>query len=459
MQRSVVLNIVGLTDRHLGDYTPNIASFCQGRSKYAVKPAFPALTCTAQATYLTGKDVKDHGIVANGWYDRDLAEHQFWKQSNHLVKGPKVWDLLKDKYPSFTCAKIFWWYNMYSSVDYSITPRPIYPSDGSKVFDVYTQPMGMREEIKSDLGPFPFQNFWGPMSGIKSSQWIAESAKWIEEKYSPTLSLVYLPHLDYCMQKDGPNASNINSELLKIDEVFHDLYNFYSEKNVKVTILSEYGITPVDRPIHLNRIFREKGWITIKDELGLEILDLGASKVFAISDHQVAHVYVNDLSLMSQVRDLLLSIDGVQDVFNDKDMDSLSLKHSRAGNFIVTSDERSWFTYYYWNDDKLAPDFARCVDIHRKPGYDPVELFFDPSINFKNLKLAIKLFKKKLGFRYLMNVIPVDAALVKGSHGRIPKDRLDWPIYISDYEFSDSTDMEIDSNSIFRGILDSVDVD
>ena len=348
---------------------------------------------------------------------------------------------------------------MYSSVDYSITPRPIYPSDGSKVFDVYTKPMGMREEIKLDLGPFPFQNFWGPMSGIKSSQWIAESAKWIEEKYSPTLSLVYLPHLDYCMQKDGPNASNINSELLKIDEVFQDLYKFYSEKNVKVTILSEYGITPVDRPIHLNRIFREKGWITIKDELGLEILDLGASKVFAIADHQVAHVYVNDLSLMNEVRDLLLSIEGVQDVFNDKDMDSLSLKHSRAGNFIVTSDERSWFTYYYWNDDKLAPDFARCVDIHRKPGYDPVELFFDPSINFKNLKLAIKLIKKKLGFRYLMNVIPVDAALVRGSHGRIPEDRLDWPIYISDYEFSDSTDMEINSNSIFRGILDSVDID
>jgi len=459
VQRSVVLNIVGLTDRHIGDYTPNIASFSQDRSKYNVKPAFPALTCTAQATYLTGKDVKDHGIVANGWYDRDLAEHQFWKQSNHLVKGPKVWDLLKEKYPSFTCAKIFWWYNMYSSVDYSITPRPIYPSDGSKVFDVYTKPMGMREEIKSDLGAFPFKNFWGPMSGIKSSQWIAESAKWIEEKHSPTLSLVYLPHLDYCMQKDGPNASIINSELLKIDEVFKDLYDFYSDKNVNVTILSEYGITPVDRPIHLNRIFREKGWITIKDELGLEILDLGASKVFAIADHQVAHVYVNDISLINKVRDLLLSIDGVQDVLSGKDMDSLSLNHSRVGDFIVTSDERSWFTYYYWNDDKLAPDFARCVDIHRKPGYDPVELFFDPSINFKNLKLAFKMMKKKLGFRNLMNVIPIDASLVKGSHGRIPEDRLDWPVYISDYEFSDSQDMKIDSKLIFNGILDSVEID
>ena len=168
------------------------------------------------------------------------------------------------------------------------------------------------------------------------------------------------------------------------------MYEFYSEKNVNVTVLSEYGITPVDRPIHLNRIFRKKGWITIKDELGLEILDLGASKVFAIADHQVAHVYVNDLSLVEEVRDLLQSIDGVENVFNDKDMDSLSLNHSRAGDFIVSSDERSWFTYYYWNDDNLAPDFARCVDIHRKPGYDPVELFFDPSINFKNLKFAIK---------------------------------------------------------------------
>ena len=181
MQRSVVLNIVGLTDRLIGEYTPNISSFCQERSKYSVKPVFPALTCTAQSTYLTGKDVKDHGIVANGWYSRDLAEHQFWKQSNHLVKGPKVWDILREENSAFTCAKVFWWYNMYSTADYSITPRPIYPSDGSKVFDVYTNPMSMRDEVKNDLGAFPFQNFWGPLSGIESTKWIADSAKWIEE--------------------------------------------------------------------------------------------------------------------------------------------------------------------------------------------------------------------------------------------------------------------------------------
>lgn len=456
MQRSVVLNIVGLTDRLIGEYTPNISSFCQERSKYSVKPVFPALTCTAQSTYLTGKDVKDHGIVANGWYSRDLAEHQFWKQSNHLVKGPKVWDILREENSAFTCAKVFWWYNMYSTADYSITPRPIYPSDGSKVFDVYTNPMAMRDEIKTDLGAFPFQNFWGPLSGIESTKWIAESAKWIEEKHSPTLSLVYLPHLDYCLQKDGPNAAVINSELSKIDLVFKDLHEFYAKKNIKITILSEYGITPVDKPIHLNRIFREKGWITIKNELGLEMIDLGASKAFAVADHQVAHVYVNDLSVKDQVAEILRSVDGVEKVLSPKENDPFSIDHERGGDFVVISDSRSWFTYYYWNDDALAPDFARCVDIHRKPGYDPVELFFDPSLKFLKLRAAYKLIRKKLGFRTIMDFIPLDASLVKGSHGRIPTEISDWPVFISDSEFEDITNNTIDSKLVFEGILNSV---
>jgi predicted AlkP superfamily pyrophosphatase or phosphodiesterase len=399
---------------------------------------------------LTGKSVAGHGVVANGWYSRELAEHQFWKQSNHLVGGAKLWEVLKETDPNFTCAKVFWWYNMYSSADFSVTPRPIYPSDGRKVFDVYTNPMGMREEIKEDLGPFPFPSFWGPNSGIESTQWIAKSAKWIERKNSPSLSLVYLPHLDYCLQKFGPDHPEVAKELRAIDCVFKDLLDFYESRDVKVIVLSEYGITSVNNPVHLNRIFRSKGWLTIKDELGKEMIDLGASKAFAIADHQVAHIYVNDLSLHDDVLEVVRSTEGVGKVISGAELDQLDLKHDRAGDMIAVSDERSWFTYYFWEDDQLAPDYARCVDIHRKPGYDPVELFFDPEIKFKFLKVAMKLLRKKLGFRYLMDLIPLKAEMVGGSHGRIPENKEDWPILIGDFDEKLSEEEFIEASDVFH---------
>lgn len=454
VQRSVVLNIVGLTGRHIGENTPNIATYMATKPEIVIKPAFPALTCTAQATYLTGKSVSGHGIVSNGWYSRELAEHQFWKQSNHLVDGPKLWEVLKQSDPDFTCAKIFWWYNMYSSADFSVTPRPIYPSDGSKVFDIYTSPMSMREEIKEDLGPFPFASFWGPNSGIESTQWIAKSAKWIELKNSPSLSLVYLPHLDYCLQKFGPDDPEVVKELAEIDRVFKELLDFYESRDVKVVALSEYGITPVNNPVHLNRIFREEGWLVIKDELGKEMIDLGASKAFAIADHQIAHVYVNDLRIYDDVLDKVRSTQGVGEVISGDDLDGLELRHERAGDFIAVSDNSSWFTYYFWKDDDVAPDYARCVDIHRKPGYDPVELFFDPAISFKRIKMLSKLFRKKLGFRYLMDVIPLDAEMIGGSHGRIPESKQDWPILIGDFSENLSDNEFIEARDVFDLLIE-----
>jgi predicted AlkP superfamily pyrophosphatase or phosphodiesterase len=421
MKRVVVLNVVGLTKSVLGENTPHLNAFLEGGQLSTFKPAFPAVTCTAQSNYVTGKHESEHGIVANGWYDREAAEVKFWKQSNHIVQGEKIWDKLRAELPGFTCAKLFWWYNMYSTADWTITPRPMYPADGRKVFDVYTQPMGMREEIKADLGDFPFPTFWGPNASIPSSEWIANSAKWVEEKHQPALSLVYLPHLDYGLQKFGPGAPEMDEEIHKIDAVVGDLITFFEERDVEVVLLSEYGISKVDKPIHLNRIFREKGWITIKDELGSEMLDCGASKVFAVADHQVAHVYVNDFSLRDEVLEVLQNVDGVEEVRTGGESFGSHVNAKgleRAGDFIAVSEENAWFTYYYWMDDAVAPDFARCVDIHRKPGYDPVELFVDPAISNPKLKIGKFLMKKKLGFRSLLDVIPLDATLVKGSHGR-----------------------------------------
>ncbi len=416
--RLAVINLVGLSQSFLGEHMPGLAKFAEKHGAQSYKPAFPAVTCTAQSSIITGTSPAKHGVVANGWYDRENAEVRFWKQSNHIVHGEKLWDKLRREVPGFTCAKLFWWYNMHSTADFSITPRPLYPADGRKVFDVHTQPMGMREELKNALGPFPFPAFWGPAAGIASSEWIAASAKWVEEKHSPTLSLVYLPHLDYPLQKDGPLAANIPEELRKIDKVATELIEFYEARNVRVLVLSEYGISPVSQPIHLNRLFRKKGWIQVKDELGLETLDCGASRAFAIADHQVAHVYVNDASIRDEVRKLLENTPGVDEVREAKDIWETGVATERAGDLIAISKPDGWFTYYFWENDEVAPDYARTIDIHRKPGYDPCELFIDPAIAFPKLKIAKFLLKKKLGLRGLLDVIPLDASLVKGSHGR-----------------------------------------
>ncbi len=498
MNRLAVINVVGLTESLIGEHTPRIAEFQRrggGGATATIIPAFPAVTCTAQSNYLTGKTPSQHGIVGNGWFNRELAEVQFWKQSNHLVQQPKIWDTLRERFTlhasRFTVSNLFWWFNMHSTADYSITPRPMYPTDGRKIFDIYTWPYSIRTEIKRDLGEFPFFGFWGPAAGMDTpqgradaaSRWIAGSAKWIENKYQPALNLIYLPHLDYNLQRHGPfvvgdevtsltsKIGNRKSEignklepphvgsykinpaiipdLRAIDAIIGDLIQFFSQRGVRVVLLSEYGITNVDTPIHLNRVFRERGWLTVKDELGLEILDAGASRVFAVADHQVAHIYLNDNSLEKSVRVVLEQTPGMEKVLGEAEKATAGIAHPRAGDLIAVAEENAWFTYYYWLDDAHAPDFARTVDIHRKPGYDPVELFLDPKILLPKLKIAWRLLQKKLGFRMLMDVVPLDAALVKGSHGRRPADKKDWPVFITERpEFLGAK--EIESTDVFH---------
>ncbi|MBL9176359.1 MAG: alkaline phosphatase family protein [Verrucomicrobiales bacterium] len=469
MTRTAVLNVVGLTPGLIGDHTPRIQAYRSQGHSAVVDPALPAVTCTAQSDYLTGRRPSDHGIVANGWYHRELAEVQFWKQSNHVVGAPKVWDELRATHPEFTCATLFWWYNMYARVDWSITPRPMYPADGRKVFDIQSWPYRIRPEIKRDLGEFPFAGFWGPAAGVKSPQggpdcatrWIAGSARWIEERHSPTLSLVYLPHLDYNLQRWGPRdpatSGGLNPRILPdlraVDSIVGDLLDFYRSRSVRVILLSEYGITPVSTPIHLNREFRKRGWLTVKEELGLELLDAGNSRVFAVADHQVAHVYLNDRTLQGEVQELLEGLEGISEVWDFADKVVHGMAHPRAGDLVAFAKESAWFTYYYWLDDDLAPDFARCVDIHRKPGYDPVELFLNPEIPAVRLRIAWRLLQKKLGFRMLMDVIPLDATLVKGSHGTRPAMEADWPMVISPQPLPGPT---LGSTDVYALIRDAV---
>ena len=391
--------------------------------------------------------------MANGWYDRELAEHHFWKQSNHLVHGTKLWHKVRLERPGYTCANLFWWYNMYSGIEISITPRPLYLADGRKVFDVHSFPPAVRPMIKNDLGPFPFPAFWGPSAGIESSEWIAKSARWVENHYRPHLSLVYLPHLDYNLQRLGPDDPRIAEDCRAIDAVVARLLEFYRKRDVRPILLSEYGITSVNRTIALNREFRAQHWIMVKDELGRETLDCGACKVFAIADHQIAHIYVKDEALLQPAKELVEQLDGVAYVLDQEGQRAAGIAHERSGDLVAVAETNAWFNYYYWEEDEKAPDFARCVDIHRKYGYDPVELFLDPRITAPKLKIATTLLKRKLGFRALMDVIPLDATLVRGSHGAIPPDSSEWPVLIGTGDSSEPIDATAVHDRLFAALV------
>ena len=233
----------------------------------------------------------------------------------------------------------------------------------------------MRDELQKELGQFPLFKFWGPATDISSTQWIADASVYTDKKYDPTLTLIYLPHLDYCLQKYGQDIRSISKDLSEIDKVVEQLVNYYTAKNARIILLSEYGITNVDRPVHINRELRKNGFLQIRIERGLELLDPGASKAFAVADHQVAHIYINDPSVMPQVRQILEQVPGIQLILNKEEQKQYHIDHERSGDLVVMADEHSWFTYYFWLDDAKAPDYARVVDIHKKPGYDPVELF------------------------------------------------------------------------------------
>lgn len=409
---------------------PHIAQWAKRGSSAKISPAFPAVTCTAQSDYLTGERPTVHGIVGNGWYDRGLSEVHFWKQSNRLVQAPKVWDKLHQRSHKLRIANLFWWYNMGTTADISVTPRPNYLADGGKVFDIATYPYEIKNSLKADLGEFPFKNFWGPTAGLASSQWIAQAAQWIEQNQKPDLNLVYLPHLDYDLQRFGPRSAEARQARLDIDNLVGGLIEFFEKRGVDVLILSEYAITEVNQDIPLNRILRKHGLLRIKEELGVEILDTFNSQAFAVVDHQVAHVIVQDSSKLDEVRKILENTEGVEKILDQEAQKKLGINHERSGDFIVVAQKNVWFSYYWWLDDECAPDYARTVDIHRKPGYDPAELLIDPAIKFPLMNAAWFLLKKRLGLRALLKLTPLTGEKIKGSHGRVPEDPLDWPVMI-----------------------------
>jgi predicted AlkP superfamily pyrophosphatase or phosphodiesterase len=430
MRRTLVLDVVGLAPRFLGAHTPHLTALVRRGGMRPLRPIEPAVTCAVQSTFTTGLLPREHGCVANGWYFRDTAEIALWRQSNALVTGEKIWDAARRRDPTFTCAKLFWWFNMYSSADIAVTPRPQYPADGRKVPDVHTHPPELRDELQATLGTFPLFRFWGPAADITCSAWIARAARRIFETRRPTLTLVYLPHLDYNLQRLGPNDPAIARDLGAVDALCGELIDMADRADARVVVLSEYGITEVSGPVAINRVLRQAGLLAIRREQAREILDAGASEAFAVADHQLAHVYVRRPERVAEVAALLRATAGVDEVWDEIGKRAHGLDHPRSGELVAVAAAARWFSYYYWLDDDLAPDFARTVDIHRKPGYDPVELFLDPALMVPRLKIAFTLLKRRLGFRSLLDVVPLRPELVRGSHGRITAPE-DGPVFIT----------------------------
>ncbi|MHC4959703.1 MAG: alkaline phosphatase family protein [Planctomycetota bacterium] len=411
MSKVVVLNVVGLTPRLL-EHAPRLKAL---GPVAPLTPPLPAVTSTCQATMLTGLPPSGHGIVANGWYHRELDEVMFWRQSNRLIAGPRPWDGIEDR-----TAVLFWWFNMATGPAVTITPRPAYPADGRKIPDIHATPPGLAGELQQRHGAFPLFKFWGPLANIESTRWIATAAIDVLQRFDPQLAFVYLPHLDYDLQRLGPDDPGIAAQVRAVDAEAGRILDAADGR--RVLVVSEYGITAVGGAIHPNRILREAGLLRVIDKTHVgELIDTAGSTAFAVCDHQLAHVYTSD---ESAARRALEGVSGIEIL----DRAQAGLDHVRSGELVLLSAPDRWFAYPYWLDEAKAPDFAPTVDIHRKPGYDPVELFSDASA----ARIAWILLKKKLGFRALLDVIPADAALVKGSHGRLPADPAEGPLLIGD---------------------------
>lgn len=432
MENALVLLVVGLTPAMVGAHTPTIARLAEKGAMRPLQTIVPAVTCSVQATLMTGELPGVHGAVANGWLFRDTYEVALWKQSETLISGETIWEAGKKRDPAFTCAKMFWWYNMQTTADWSATPRPMYPADGRKVPDHYTQPGTLRDELNARFGTFPLFNYWGPTASIASTEWIVGATRHVMESRNPTLTLAYIPHLDYDLQRLGPDLDHpdIQHALREVDAAVAPLIADAEAQGRAIIIVSEYGITPVTDAVHINRALREAGLIAWREELGREMIDIGASRAFAMVDHQIAHIYVKDPADIDHVAALVRGLDGVESVTADKA--SLGLDHPRAGELVAISDPDRWFSYYYWLDEAKAPDYAATVDIHRKPGYDPVELFVDPALRAAKAQIIWKIAKRKLGMRGLLDIISTHRSdLVKGSHGRPTDNPADGPLVIS----------------------------
>lgn len=397
----VLLSIPGLRQKDLGAM-PRLRALGEVGDQAVISPSFPCLTCPVQANMTTGRTPREHGVIGNGFYYRDKHEFEMWTAWNECIEAPQIWDTLHEKRPGTTSAIWFPLHSKGAGADYICTPAPIHNPDGSESLWCYTKPTELYGELLAQFEHFPLQHFWGPLANIHSTAWIVDSAIFAARRWKPNFFYIYLPHLDYAAQKTGPDSELAVAAVGQLDQVLGKLFDEMNEAYGKPPlwlVASEYTIGEVDHVTYPNRLLRQAGLLQVREEQdgGGEIVDLQRSRAWALTDHQVSHVYVADADpkVVEQVRSLFDGQEGFAEVLLGEDLARYDLDHPRSGEVVLVSSPRSWQAYYYWLDDARAPSFARTVDIHRKPGYDPVELHLDTS-NWS---------------------IPLDPTLVRGSHG------------------------------------------
>jgi len=394
----VLISLPGLRPQDVARM-PKLQALTQQGASAPLVPSFPAVTLSVETNIMTGVLPVDHGVVANGWYQRDKQEVELWTMGNEAIQKPQIWDILKQHDSSLTSAVWFPMLSKRCSADFVCMPAPVHNPDGSESLWCYTRPTEYYGELLESYGHFPLKFFWGPLASIVSSQWIADTALLTAQRHRPNFFYIYLPHLDYAAQKLGPDSDAAMQSLAELDEVLGNLCDGLKEAYGEVLLLvaSEYTIVPVNHVTYPNRVLREAGLLTVKNDGDGEVIDYAASQAFAVTDHQLSHIYLNDPqpAMIEKVAGLFQKMEGIDEVLHGQGRDKYFLGHDRSGDIVLVSTSNSWQAYYYWLDDAKAPKFARTVDIHRKPGYDPVELHVD---------MATK-------------SIPLDATLVKGSHG------------------------------------------
>jgi hypothetical protein len=363
---------------------------------------------------LTGKLPNEHGVIANGFFWRDNQRVEMWTAPNSVIEKPQIWDLLHQRSIGLTSAAWFPMLSKKSGADYVVMPAPIHKPDGSEELWCYTKPQEFYGELLGKFGHFPLQHFWGPLANIKSTDWICQSAVAAAMKFQPDFFYIYLPHLDYAAQKFGPDSPQAINALLELDRVlaalFAGMQTAYGADDLKWVMASEYVIQNVNHVTFPNRILRDAGLLQVKNDAdGRELIDFESSQAWALVDHQFSHVFVKHAEprVIEKVVGIFRNVRGIGSVLSGDSRKSISMDHERSGEVILLSEPNSWQAYYWWRDDALAPMFARTVDIHRKPGYDPVELFVD---------MATK-------------SIPLDATLVRGSHGVVTESTISQTVF------------------------------
>jgi predicted AlkP superfamily pyrophosphatase or phosphodiesterase len=400
--RVVVIDVVGLSPKHFKspDCMPNLASLLNQGSLFTMKPVFPAVTLPVQASLTTGVYPETHGVVANGFYFPDNFQVAFWEQAARLVQHERIWDRVKRRNPELKTAVLFFQNTLYSTADAIITPKPLHSEEGLIQW-CYSKPVGLYEEICEQIGEFNLFHFWGPMASIESSRWIAKASIEVMARFQPHLMFVYLPHLDYCSQKYGPQDPKILEELRKVDQEVGRVVQGMEDLGLKdetiFIVLSEYVFYDVEGDVPLNRFLREEGLLEVPTIHGREYLDMELSPAFAMVDHQIAHIYMKP-GYIENVKRVLKEAGGLDLLLDAELKQEYRVDHPRSGDLIAVSSRNRWFSYYWWDDRSREPDFATHVDIHRKPGYDPLELFVEPG-TFK---------------------ISQDTSLIRGSHGYPP---------------------------------------